>query len=61
MYLQPDDLEDVLPLCFLGISLSREEKKFMQKCATMLHAKVVEDYSSEGIQNIYLTVVSLFP
>ncbi|XP_076439519.1 BRCA1-associated RING domain protein 1-like [Babylonia areolata] len=44
---EPEDAEEFRPLCFLGTALSRDQRGLLQKCATKLHAKVVEDYCPE--------------
>ena len=40
-----------MPLCFLGTALSRDQRGLLQKCATKLHARVVEDYCAEGLKD----------
>ena len=40
-----------MPLCFLGTALSRDQRGLLQKCATKLHARVVEAYCAEGLKD----------
>nr|KAG5714154.1 hypothetical protein BaRGS_018371 [Batillaria attramentaria] len=44
---EPEDMADFLPLCFLGTQLNRDQRSQLQKCATKLHAKVVDEYCCE--------------
>ncbi|KAL8567849.1 hypothetical protein ACOMHN_058971 [Nucella lapillus] len=44
---EPEDAEEFRPLCFLGTALSRDQRGLLQRCATKLHAKIVDDYCSE--------------
>ncbi|KAK7109657.1 hypothetical protein V1264_013658 [Littorina saxatilis] len=44
---EPEDAEEFLPLCLLGTALSRDQRGLLQKCATKLHARVVEEYTAE--------------
>ncbi|XP_071102805.1 BRCA1-associated RING domain protein 1-like [Haliotis cracherodii] len=39
--------QEYLPLCFLGTALSRDQGRTLHKCASMLHAKVVERFVPE--------------
>ncbi|XP_067649775.1 BRCA1-associated RING domain protein 1-like [Haliotis asinina] len=39
--------QEYLPLCFLGTSLSRDQGRSLHKCASMLHAKVVDQFVPE--------------
>lgn len=47
-----------MPLCFLGTALSREQQSLLQKCAAKLGAKVIEEYTSEGMCQQFMSCMA---
>ena len=50
LILQVDQVDECKMLCFTATSMSRDQKIHLQKSASKLNAKVVEDLLPQGIQ-----------